>query len=579
MPQQNRAKKTETAVYISPFYNSPPGLQAKQSLNSSSSIPIYNSYKLNSNLPILLFSFLSLIGLAQQFSKNLVLRKLWLVFYFVLLSQIMDVLAMSIIGALNGYSFKHNAPYIFAFFCNLMLWHSMRRKKKNLINLLRKLGKLCPATYNKRTNIMVLILFSFPFMYSVSSILVLNITKNLLFYTYGHNMKGLTLQASVVRIKKFLLFLVHCTFPSLVVVLFCYLCLRCSSCFNCLTRKVLHYSPEEFRPSEQIDILRQKAKIDDIIEELQNIFSLPSFFMIVSNLFVCSSILGIILTGIHSELIIVNAVFFCIPNLICIIVVLWVAGGLPVEQHKLKGAYYKRAHSRFLIVMTSEKPQYKKEILDKPDFELNGLAVLFCYLCLRCSFCFNCLTRKVLQYPPEDFGHFEQIDVLRQKAKIDDILENLQNVFTLSSFFAIISHLFSCCSVISKIGYQSMFMLVSAAVYGIPNLLAIIIVLWVARELLMEQNKLKEAFYKTAHSRFLIVMPPDEPQCKREILEKSIFVLNGCSIFQNTRNSILTLVWKLLIFAFIIYQIQITLKKKKSIEYSTASSISMYRKS
>ncbi|GFX84389.1 uncharacterized protein TNCV_4134991 [Trichonephila clavipes] len=138
---------------------------------------------------------------------------------------------------------------------------------------------------------------------------------------------------------------------------------------------VFHYSPEEFGPSEQIEILRQKAKIDDIIEELQDIFSLPSFFVIVSNIFVCSSILGIILTGIYSGMVIVTAVFFCIPNLVCIIIVIWVAGGLPVEQHKLKGAYYKRAHSRFLIVMTSEKPQYKKEILDTPDFVLNGCGI------------------------------------------------------------------------------------------------------------------------------------------------------------------------------------------------------------
>ncbi|GFS53591.1 uncharacterized protein TNIN_279441 [Trichonephila inaurata madagascariensis] len=150
------------------------------------------------------------------------------------------------------------------------------------------------------------------------------------------------------------------------------MCMRWSSHFSCLTQEVLQYSAEEFGPSEQIYVLKLKARMDDILEKLQDIFSLPSFFVILSNFFTCCSTLGIILTGHPSKISIVTAVFVGIPNLVSLIVVLWIAGRLPVEQDKLKDAFYKRAHYRYLIVLSSEEQQFKREILDKPDFVLNG---------------------------------------------------------------------------------------------------------------------------------------------------------------------------------------------------------------
>ncbi|GFQ85604.1 uncharacterized protein TNCT_707761 [Trichonephila clavata] len=281
---------------------------------------------------------------------------------------------MSIVNFENRITLKSNAAYLFSVFCNIMIWHSLRRKKKNLLNVLRMIQKY-PAIHNRRANIMMLIILSIPFMYSVTSILACNITSDYLFYAYGYELKSLTMQASVIFIKKFLLFLLHSTFPSLVAVLFCYLCLRCSSCFNCLTRKVLHYSPEEFGPSEQIEILRQKAKIDDIVETLQDIFSLPSFFVIMTHLFTCGSHLGINLIGNHSKIVIVKAVFYGMTNLVSLVVVLWIAGSLPVDQNKLKSAFYKKVHSRFLRVPILEERYCKREILDKADFVLNGCSV------------------------------------------------------------------------------------------------------------------------------------------------------------------------------------------------------------
>ncbi|GFQ76462.1 uncharacterized protein TNCT_315681 [Trichonephila clavata] len=249
-----------------------------------------------------------------------------------------------------------------------MLWHSLRRKK----NLLGMFERLCPAADSKRTNKMVLTTLSFPFIFPIIIILLCDRTKTSSFYAYGYELRSFTLQVSVIYIKIFLLFLAHITFPSLVAILFCNLCLRCSSCFNRLTRKVLQYSPVEFGSAEQIDILRLKANVDDNLEKLQDIFSLPSFFVILSNFFTCCSVLGIILTGDSSMITIVTVVFVGLPNLVSLIVILWIAGGLPVEQNKLKDAFGKRAHSRFLTVLSHEELHFKREILDKTAFVLNG---------------------------------------------------------------------------------------------------------------------------------------------------------------------------------------------------------------
>ncbi|GFU45841.1 uncharacterized protein NPIL_572401 [Nephila pilipes] len=147
--------------------------------------------------------------------------------------------------------------------------------------------------------------------------------------------------------------------------------------FNCLTRKILQYKPEEFGPSEQIEILKQKAKLDDILVNIQIIFSLPSFLVITSNLLCCCSVLGLNLNGINSKGRLTSVLFYGIPNLVSLIAVLWTAGGLPVEQHELKEAFYKKVHLRFLIFRVLEEPQCKRELLEKPDLVLNGCNIFF----------------------------------------------------------------------------------------------------------------------------------------------------------------------------------------------------------
>ncbi|GFU33344.1 uncharacterized protein NPIL_173911 [Nephila pilipes] len=223
----------------------------------------------------------------------------------------------------------------------------------------------------------MLIIFSLPIMFSFTRTLVCDKRSTSIFYAYSYELKSVTAQIVVICIKTFSPFVIHTTFPIIIAFLFCNLCLRCSSSYNCLTRKILRYSSEEFGPEEQIAILKQKGKFDDILDNIQDIFSLPSFLVITSNLLSCCNVMGINLNDINSDRRVISVLFYGIPNLLSLIAILWTAGGLLVEQHKLKEAFYKTVHSRFLIVHSLEEPQCIREILDKPDLVLNGCNILF----------------------------------------------------------------------------------------------------------------------------------------------------------------------------------------------------------
>ncbi|GFT73400.1 uncharacterized protein NPIL_511381 [Nephila pilipes] len=375
MPQNPCSRKSEIAVHTSSIRKSSPKLYVQHLPRSTFAVSISKSQEINSNLPSLLLSVLHLTGLVQKLNKGLELRNAWLVFYVLLLFKNLDMLIISIVNFNGGISFKTNLLVTITLFSNFMMWHSIRHRKNDLTSVLRMIDPLHPFIYRKRTNIMVLIIFTFPIMYSFATILVCDRTSTSILYAYGYELKSVSAQIIVICIKTFLQFLIHSTFPFLIAILFCNLCLSCASCFNCLTRKILQYSPEEFGLSEQIEILKQKAKLDDILDNIQIIFSLSSFLLITSNILSCCTVLGINLNGINRRL--TSVLFYGIPNLVSLIAVLWTAGGLPVEQHELKEAFYKKVHLRFLMLRCSEELQFKRELLEKPDFVLNGCNIFF----------------------------------------------------------------------------------------------------------------------------------------------------------------------------------------------------------
>ncbi|GIY93645.1 uncharacterized protein CEXT_760721 [Caerostris extrusa] len=92
--------------------------------------------------------------------------------------------------------------------------------------------------------------------------------------------------------------------------------------------------------------MKQKSRIDDILDSIQDIFSFPSFLMVVANLLNCFSVLNVYLDrkswasgGISTF---IECSLYCIDSLVCLVSLLWIAGDVPVEDRAFKKKHFKR---------------------------------------------------------------------------------------------------------------------------------------------------------------------------------------------------------------------------------------------
>ncbi|GFT73396.1 uncharacterized protein NPIL_511361 [Nephila pilipes] len=243
--------------------------------------------------------------------------------------------------------------------------------------LLRNLRSVPALAHEKIFNFLVLIIIAIPLVYSTTFTIYCDKRFFSTVHAYGNRLESLSGQISLIWVKTCLEFLIFPTFPLLVSLLYSALCLRCSFFFTLLNKVINEYSPHAFGPEEQRDILRHKAKIDDILDIIQEIFSVPSFFIILGYFASCYRAFAWNLTHRVKTLIQLFTVIDGIINLISLSGSLWVSGGLPENINKLKEAFYKKTHRRIIIVGTSGEPDLRKELLDKPDFVLSGCGILF----------------------------------------------------------------------------------------------------------------------------------------------------------------------------------------------------------
>ncbi|GIZ01966.1 uncharacterized protein CEXT_622911 [Caerostris extrusa] len=166
-------------------------------------------------------------------------------------------------------------------------------------------------------------------------------------------------QILIIVTQCFLSAVVHPTFTNLVALLYCILCQCCTSALTTLTQEILQMSPKQFGPYTQLDILRRKAKIDDILEKIQAIFSLPAFFLIAGNflsLRFCWGSTCTLAKEMYRSYHMKESVFYGISSFFCLTVILWVAGGVPIQVQKLKKHFIKREHLRLLTITDFDDP-------------------------------------------------------------------------------------------------------------------------------------------------------------------------------------------------------------------------------
>ncbi|GIY16930.1 uncharacterized protein CEXT_30721 [Caerostris extrusa] len=104
-----------------------------------------------------------------------------------------------------------------------------------------------------------------------------------------------------------------------------------------------------------------------------------NIFMFIANLSSCGIVVAWILEYSLKEyqsFMIIGTVFFVINSFSSMTAVLWMAGQVPIQLQKLKESFYEKAHLRLISVCDLDEPQFKKELMEKPDFVLTGCEII-----------------------------------------------------------------------------------------------------------------------------------------------------------------------------------------------------------
>ncbi|GIY26924.1 uncharacterized protein CDAR_549631 [Caerostris darwini] len=340
-------------------------------LRHSNSVSDWNSelQHFKYKLPRLFLVFLRWAGFVVESDRNCKSRLIWILFYVL---QLVPSAFLVTLFFRRGHAFEKLLASITSLACNQVIWYCMRCKRKTLTALLRKMQANHLPLYKLTINFSIFVILCMPII-----IMALRVYLIPSFIWRQSLRKIIEYFVLEIVIANCIFFLADFLVPSLLTLLYCSLCFRCSEFINNLTKEIEKFAPQEFGPCVQFDILKRKSKVDDILEDLENIFSKPSLFLIMLNFVTCVYHLGIILVvPWRYRHMLIESLFYSTVHFICVTAVFWSAGSVPVALNKLNRCFYKKAHSRLLLVRTSEGRKLKRELFEKPEFALTGCDVI-----------------------------------------------------------------------------------------------------------------------------------------------------------------------------------------------------------
>ncbi|CAL1286001.1 unnamed protein product [Larinioides sclopetarius] len=187
----------------------------------------------------------------------------------------------------------------------------------------------------------------------------------------------------------------------------------------------------------------------------------------------------------------------------------------------------------------------------------HAITLLYCVLCLRCLSKINFLCEKITQCSPANFGISKQLSILKNRIQIRDILFEVEAVFAVPVFCAIVGNILMCASVIgwylvkewndTNIAWK-----MNIAFYAINAFSNVMATAWVASELAISMKKFKETLIQKTEKRLLYCDAKGEQYLKTDLLAEPDFVLTGCNIIYFNRSTILALVGTLLTYTILL---------------------------
>ncbi|GFR19176.1 uncharacterized protein TNCT_3431 [Trichonephila clavata] len=198
-------------------------------------------------------------------------------------------------------------------------------------------------------------------------------------YFYGLNIKNYLTKIVIFYMRTSLDYFIYPIYTDIIILLYGTLCLRCFAQINLLSQEISHCLPETFGLQKQLDILKRKAKIKDILIAIQDTFSVPVLLIIIEHVTMCGGITGLFMIHSWNESSLrwkTEAAYFGINGFLCLVSILWVAGALPIAMNKFKENFHSKTHARLLYYHTKDELYLKGEVLNEPDFVLTGCEIV-----------------------------------------------------------------------------------------------------------------------------------------------------------------------------------------------------------
>ncbi|GFT76385.1 uncharacterized protein NPIL_298341 [Nephila pilipes] len=332
--------------------------------------------EMSGSIPNFLFVFLRWSGLVEDSDKKAKHRFSSRIFDILLFLICADVTVSTVINSGNVHE-KLIVAYLSCPIVSAFVWYEMRCKRKLIASLLQNVLMVNSSFYEKVINVAVFINYFISLIVPVVLISTVDNPEFLTFFVYGYETKIDWLLSVIGILKSSLYFMLYPCATNIVAIFYISLCWRCSIYINNLMRDIAKYTTEEFDHSKQLHILKERAKICRVLQNIQTIFSLPMFLIIVANCLMCSTLLGGVLIKIEFAEDLTIFIFYFFNDILCVITALWVAGSVPVDISRFKETFHQMTHERLLYHHATENElQLKIDLFNEPDFVLTGCNIL-----------------------------------------------------------------------------------------------------------------------------------------------------------------------------------------------------------
>ncbi|KAG8193054.1 hypothetical protein JTE90_028166 [Oedothorax gibbosus] len=148
-----------------------------------------------------------------------------------------------------------------------------------------------------------------------------------------------------------------------------------------------------------MDIVRSKIKIQNIFEDVQTLFSLPSLLISIACFGFGVGVIGLVV--LHNWKTVEVFVFYdsfysLLMNFGPLVAVFWTAGRVPIEAKKFQDAFCKKIEYRMAFGIAIENQQIDKSLFDTSDLVFSGANVIFYRRSLVLGFAGSILTYTIL---------------------------------------------------------------------------------------------------------------------------------------------------------------------------------------